>query len=103
MKQVADAQRHSVSTMLCFYNSVPSPSGSHEDGNNVSTPQQQRIATAIQQTGLCRSDVIIMARCEERHGDESPAWTLYCSNPELQASAEQGLAIIQDTYPSGGS
>lgn len=103
LKQVADAQRHSVPTMLCFYNSVSSPSGSHEDGSNIGTPQHQRIASAIQQTGLCRSDVIIMARCDEPHGDESPTWTLYCSNPELQASAEQGLAIIQDTYPSGAS
>ena len=103
IKEVADAQRHSVSTMMRFYNSVSSPSGSHEDGNNIRTPQQQRIASAIQQAGLCLSDVIIMARCEERHGDESSGWTLYCSNPEFQASAEQSLAIINDTHPSGGS
>ena len=102
MKEVVDAQRHSVSTLMRFYNSVP-PSGSHEDGNNISTPQQQRIASAIEQTGLSRSEVILLTLYEESTSYESPAWTLYCSNPELQASAEQGLAIIQDTYRSGGS
>ena len=98
IKQVADAQRHSVATMLCHYNAV-SPCCSVEDSHKAITPEE-RIASAIQQTGLCRSDVIIMARCGESHGNESPAWTLYCSNPDLQERAEQGLAIIQDACSS---
>ncbi len=100
MKQVADAQRHSLSTMLCHYNAVP-PSCSVEDGHKARSPEE-RIASAIQQNGLSHSNIIIiMTPCAESHGNESPAWTLYCSNPELQESAEQGLAIIQDSCISG--
>ncbi|WPT11417.1 hypothetical protein PSENEW3n2_00000855 [Picochlorum sp. SENEW3] len=58
MKQVAEAQRHSVATMLCHYNAV-SPCCSVEDSTQASTPEE-RIASAIQQTGLSHSNVIIM-------------------------------------------
>ena len=101
IKQVADAQRHSVSTMMCHYNAVP-PSCSVEDGHKARSPEE-RIASAIQQNDLSHSNIIIiMTPCAESHGNESPAWTLYCSNPELQEIAEQGLAIIQDSCISGG-
>jgi hypothetical protein len=102
MKEMVDAQRHSVPTMMCFYNSAP-PSAHHEDGNNIRTLHQQRIASARQQTGFFHYDVIEISSCEESPSNESLAWSLYCSAPELQASAEQGLTIIQEKYPSGGS
>ncbi|WPT13687.1 hypothetical protein PSENEW3_00001526 [Picochlorum sp. SENEW3] len=100
IKQVADAQRHSVSTMLCHYNAV-SPCCSVEDDTKASTPEK-RIASAMQQTGLCHSNVIIMTHYGESHRNGSPAWTLYCSNPDLQEPAEQGLAIIQEACSSRG-
>ena len=100
MKQVADAQRHSVSTMLCHYNAV-SPCCSVEDGTKASTPEE-RIASAMQQTGLCHSNVFIMTHSAESHRNESPGWTLYCSNPDLQEPAKQGLAIIQNSCSSRG-
>ncbi|WPT11495.1 hypothetical protein PSENEW3n2_00000933 [Picochlorum sp. SENEW3] len=100
MKQVADAQRHSVATMMCHYNAV-SPCCSVEGGTQASTPEE-RIAPVMQQTGISQSNVIIMTHCGESHGNDSPAWTLYCSNPDLQERAEQGLAIMQDPCSSRG-
>jgi len=84
----------------CHDNAV-SPCCSAEDGTKANTPEE-RIASAMQQSGISQSNVIIMTHCGESHGNDFPAWTLYCSNPDLQERAEQGLAIMQDPCSSRG-
>lgn len=103
IKEVADAQRHSVPTMLCFYNAVQ-PSCSQEDSSTSATApcsQEEKIASLIHNSGLSDGDTIIMT-VRQSQGQKNPTWTLFCSNPELKACAEQGFIIIQDSYSSMG-
>jgi len=103
MKEVAAAQRHSVPTMLCFYNTVHQPSLSQDDnGASANSAIEERIETVMQQSRICHQKVIIMT-LDESQGEGTATWSIHCSAHELQACAEEGLAKIRDRYsPKGG-
>lgn len=106
IQSVASAQRHSVSTLLCHYRVLPGSSmqqGHDEQASKLkeaskTTQESDSLGDSLrsilkQKSSSIRDYVLITKEVSGSEGDP-PRWTISCSSPHLQASAEECISRL---------